>query len=61
MTNEFLHRLNRQILQARERVISGQMWAQPVPLELLLVPPVSALTSALAQAQALPVQAQVLA
>lgn len=27
MTNEFLHRLNRQILQARERVISGQMGA----------------------------------
>ena len=27
MTREFLYRVNKQILQARERVISGQLWA----------------------------------
>ena len=27
MTSGFLYRLNKQILQARERVISGQLWA----------------------------------
>ncbi len=27
MTSGFLYRLNKQILQARERVISGQVWA----------------------------------
>ena len=27
MTSGFLFRINRQILQARERVISGQLWA----------------------------------
>jgi len=27
VTSGFLYRLNKQILQARERVISGQLWA----------------------------------